>query len=182
MTKELTAQGSQYIEEYIQNGGNAKQAALSTGYTSARAPVQANVGTELVKRVKKLGEKYKIKTGRVLKEYAQIAYFDPRELFDKKTGKQIPIHLLPANIAAVISGFEIDENGTQRLKFCSKHSALIELGKFLNLPGAREVVVQGGDTFINVSMNDKARRVAFLLRSALEQEEPEDSRILSESI
>ena len=142
--------------------------------------MQANVGVELVKRVKKLGEKYKITTNRVLKEQAQIGFFDPRELFDDE-GNQIPIKKLPKHIAAVISGFEIDQDGTQRLKFCSKHSALIELGKFLDLPGARDVVLQG-DTYINISMNDKARRVAFLLRSALEQEEPVDSRILLESI
>lgn len=114
----------------------------------------------------------------VVREYARIAFFDPRMLFDEQ-GSPIPIHELDDATAAALAGFEVDEievNGaiTQRkykYKLSTKLPALEALGKSLGLFIERlEVTGKDGVPLLpDMSDNEKARRIAFMLANALRE-------------
>lgn len=116
----------------------------------------------------------------VVREYARIAFFDPRTLFDEH-GAPIPIHELDDAAAAAIVGFEVDEtevNGaiTQRkykYKLATKLPALEALGKSMGLFVERLELTgkDGAPLQVEMSSNEKARRVAFLLANALQAQE-----------
>lgn len=116
----------------------------------------------------------------VAREYARIAFFDPRMLFDD-TGAPIPIHELDDATAAAIASFDVDEtevNGaiTQRkyrYKLTPKAPALEALGKSLGMFVERMELTgkDGAPLQVEMSDNEKARRVAFMLARVLAEKE-----------
>lgn len=82
-----------------------------------------------------------IDPGRVLREAARIAYFDPRKLFDA-SGNLLPVQQWPDDAAASVAGLEILKRGQQsgdgrsavhKLRILDKTPALTLLFKHLGL-------------------------------------------------
>lgn len=102
-----------FIEAYILNGGNGRQAAIAAGFAPKAAAQQAsrlltdaNVSQLIRERTKKLTETAELTTERTLREVARLAYFDPRKLLDN-TGRPLPLHELDDDTAAAIAGLEV---------------------------------------------------------------------------
>ena len=175
-TRPITAKGQKYVDEYMIDM-NASRAARAAGYSNLTIPREHAVIVEIERRRKKDARKLKVTENRNLKEYARIAYFDPRQLF-KEDGSAKEIHELDDNMAACIAGFDYTEEGadknfrrTFKYKFINKLPALESLSKFLGLfPTVKHEVTgaAGGPIeMADMSLNDKGRRLAFVLNSAL---------------
>jgi len=138
-----------FIEAYIANGGNATQAAISAGYSAKTARSQAarlladdNISTELRKRQKVLGAKYKLDTESVLQQLASLVYADPRKAFGAD-GCLLPVSEWPDEVAAMVASVEVDAlyegsgrdrvqvGVTQKVKFWDKNSAIEKAMKHL---------------------------------------------------
>lgn len=141
-----------FVEAYIANGGNGKQAAIAAGFAPKAAAQQAsrlltdaNVSQLIRERSQKLAQKMELTTERTLREVARLAYFDPRKLLDN-TGRPKPLHELDDDTAAVIAGMEVvdkfdapDPGGERTLstvvkyKLADKNAALDKAMRHLGL-------------------------------------------------
>jgi phage terminase small subunit len=128
-----------FVGFYLSNGGNAKRAAASAGYTGDTGARGASMirKPEVAKlirssRLKKLSA-LDIKAERVLIELARIAFADVRKLF-QPDGSLVPLRKLDADSAGAIATVQVGRGGSMiRLKFASKISALDLLGRYLGL-------------------------------------------------
>lgn len=143
----LTPRQEMFVEEYLVDR-NATQAAIRAGYSEKTACEQgsrllANVKVfgEIKRRQKDLQSKLGITHERVLREYARLAFFDPRKLFDED-GNPKHITDLDDDTAAALIGLdvakEVDEDTeaithTKKYKLANKLGALDSLGKHLGL-------------------------------------------------
>ena len=140
-----------FVEAYIQNGGNATEAAQVARYSAktaysagCRLLKDVEIAAAIEKRQAELANRYELTTDRVLKECARIAYADPRKLFDAK-GRVIPIKDLDDDTAATIASVEhIEEfkgrgadreltGYTKKIKVWDKNAALEKAMKHLGL-------------------------------------------------
>jgi phage terminase small subunit len=118
----------------------------------------------------------------VVREIAHIALFDPRALINPETGKYIPLHLLPRNVAAAVDSLDMEETEFNdvstvtrvKYKLSNKLKALQQLGEYLGLFNqTQRVEVTGKDGApiqmeVQMSPTEIARRVAFVLQQAPE--------------
>jgi hypothetical protein len=95
---------------------------------------------------------------RTLKELQAIAYADPRRLVHPETGKALLLKDLPAEIAAAISGVDVEEisingeSGTRyKYKFWDKNKALDKLGQYLKLWDSARATVNVDARTLNVN-------------------------------
>lgn len=86
----LTAKQAAFVREYLVDL-NATQAAIRAGYSKKTANVIAsellakpNIQSAIQEEMKKRAERTEITADKVLKEFAKLAFFDPRKLFDDK--------------------------------------------------------------------------------------------------
>jgi phage terminase small subunit len=140
-----------FVEAYIQNGGNATEAAKKAGYSKATAYSQGSrllkdveVQKALEGRQEKLAAKFELTTEAVLKNLAQAIYFDPRKLYDEN-GRLKDVHELDDDTVMALSGVEVKEefdyedgkrvhNGyTKKLKWLDKNTARDQAMKHLGL-------------------------------------------------
>ncbi len=86
-------------------------------------------------------ERLEINADRVLQEYAKIAFLNPRDFYDED-GNLLPIHKMPQNASAALSGidvvslFDADAKAnitTAKIKFIDKKGALDSLAKHLGM-------------------------------------------------
>ena len=110
----LTPKQQLFVAEYLVDL-NATQAAIRAGYSPktseqqgsrllSNAKVQEAIQTARNDRSSRL----QVTADRVLEEYAKIAFFDPRRLYDSK-GQPIDLRSLDDDTAAAIVGLEITE-------------------------------------------------------------------------
>lgn len=110
----LTAKQNLFVQEYLIDL-NATQAANRAGYSARRA---AEIGYQLLQKttvqeaiqaaMEKRAERTEITADRVLREYAKIAFFDPRRLY-RDDGQPVPIADLDDETAGAIAGLEVLE-------------------------------------------------------------------------
>jgi len=84
-----------------------------------------------------------ITTGRILKEEARLAFYDPADLVDPDTGQLRALHELPEHIRRAVVGLKITETRRAsdsnlirteyRYKFADKGKALERLSRHLGL-------------------------------------------------
>ncbi len=135
-----------FVEEYLVDL-NATQAAIRAGYSAKTA---GQIGDENLKkpeikeaiqaRRKELSEKVEITQERVLKEYARLAFLDPRKLFDN-TGAPLPIRDLDDDTAAAIIGLDVVQVGNAEVgvgdvlkyKMADKKGALDSVARHLGM-------------------------------------------------
>lgn len=162
------------VEDYIKTG---RLCPTDLPFSGCNSPVRGENAQGLLRsRQEEVAAACGVTAERVISEYARIAFFDPRQLFDVD-GNPVPLHLLPEGIAAAISGVDVSSSDlggnikTKVLKYklSDKRAALDALAKNLNLiPDRVEVTGKGGGA-IEMTDNDAARRVAFLLNKALRE-------------
>lgn len=102
-----------FIREYLRDR-NATQAAIRAGYSARSAHSQ---GHDLLKRpdvqerlrelTGEVLDKLDVSVDRILRELAAIAFADARDIFDS-SGALLPIHQLPAHVAATIASIECE--------------------------------------------------------------------------
>jgi phage terminase small subunit len=149
----LTEKQKRFCAEYLVDL-NATAAYKRAGYAGQGNTAEVNaskllrtakVCTEIAAQQKRLQEKTGITQERVLAEYAKLAFLDPRRFYDDG-GALIPVHSLPADVAAALAGMEVtvarsgtDEDGkpeyedVKKIKFIDKKGALDSIARHLGM-------------------------------------------------
>lgn len=146
-TRKLTEKQKRFADEYLIDM-NATQAAARAGYKDPNIGRQLitknNVSEYIQHRREKLQNKLDITQDRVLLEYARLAFFDPRKLFNDD-GSPRDVTALDDDTAAALAGLDVQEvyEGTgeskvfdgyvKKYKLANKLGALDSLGKHLGL-------------------------------------------------
>ena len=139
-----------FVQEYLVDL-NATQAAIRAGYSekTAYSIGQENLNKpEIAKAIQsaktKRMDRLEISQDRVLKEYARIAFSDPRRFFDENDNLK-PIADLDDDTAACLSGMdintkyvknkddELEPETVKKIKIIDKLGALRDVGKHLGL-------------------------------------------------
>lgn len=147
MAVRLTAKQQRFVAEYLVDL-NATQAAIRAGYSqnAARAIGSENltkpdIQAAIQEERDKLARKTEITQERVLREYARIAFFDPRKMFDAD-GNPLSIAELDDDTAAAIAGLDVvqevdKETGvasfTKKYRIANKIGALDSVAKHLGM-------------------------------------------------
>lgn len=150
--RKLTDKQRRFVDEYLIDL-NATRAAKTAGYAPRRAAEQAyqllqnpTVQKAIRERQSALQQEAQVTQERVLKEYARIAFLDPRKLYDAE-GSPIPVPNLPEDVAAAIGGVKVRQNfmelegeeaaqmevKTTEIKIVDKKGALDSLSRHLGL-------------------------------------------------
>ena len=158
MAARLTDKQKRFVAEYLVDL-NATQAAIRAGYSqnTARAIgcenlTKPDIQEAIQEERAKLSERTAITQERVLQEYARIAFFDPRKMFDEE-GNPLNISDIDDDTAAALAGLEVvkevdEDTGvtsfTKKYKITNKLGALDSIAKHLGMfeGGARGI----GDT------------------------------------
>lgn len=197
-----------FAREYLQDH-NGTKAAIRAGYSEKSAHVTASrllSDAKVSERIheltqqlhQKLEKKTEITRERVLQEYAKLAFFDPRKLFDED-GNPKKITELDDDTAAAIAGLEVNSqllkdealiegegdepeqrdvlSTVRKYKIADKKAALDSIAKHLGMfaPIKHEVTGKDGAPLMpEVSDQELARRTAFLLARACKQQESDE--------
>lgn len=128
-----------FIEAYLSNGENLREAAVAAGYKPSAADKAGHrmsksvlFLSELDKRKTEVLAPIKITTERVLTETARLAFSDVSKIIGP-TGKVLLPNELDEATRAAVASFEIDEYGRIKYKFWDKNTASERLFKHLNL-------------------------------------------------
>ena len=143
----LTEKQKRFVDEYLIDL-NATQAAKRAGYKDANIGRQLitknNVSEAIQVAMTERSQSTNITKERVLLEYARLAFFDPRKLFEPD-GKPKDITALDDDTAAALVGLDVTEEYegagegrefvgfTKKYKLANKLGALDSLGKHLGL-------------------------------------------------
>lgn len=146
----LTNRQKRFIDEYLIDL-NATRAAIRAGYSPKTAewigPQQLtknHVAEAVAQRMKDRAQRTQITQDRVLKEFARIAFFDPRKLF-RDDGTPRPINELDDDTAAAIAGLDVSEEFdgsgpdrvfvgyTKKYKVSDKKGALDSVARHLGM-------------------------------------------------
>lgn len=156
--KKLTGKQSKFRDAFLVNGFNAKQAAITAGYSEKTA---ANIGSEnltkphIKKAVeaaqKKTGDKMEITRDMIAAEFAKIAFgsmgnfatwddegvllVDSKDLTDAQKA-----------IVSEITETKNETGGSVKLKLHSKTTALADLAKLLGLNKPTEIDINMNET------------------------------------
>jgi phage terminase small subunit len=142
----LTPKQQRFVDEYLIDL-NATQAAIRAGYSEKTAQ---EIGSENLSKpiiaeaiaaaMKEREKRTEITQDRVLKEYAKLAFLDPRRFYDED-GALIPVHKLDADVAAALVGVDVHEEKvdgvaigqTKKIKFVDKKGALDSVARHLGM-------------------------------------------------
>ena len=145
----LTNKQKAFVKEYLVDL-NATQAAIRAKYSKKTAGA---IGEENLKKpdiakaiqaeMDKRSKRTEITADKVLQELAKLGFADIRNVFNEH-GQLLPIHMLPAEVAASISSIEVvttripgsdpvEVEHTSKIKFWDKRGSLELLGKHLKL-------------------------------------------------
>lgn len=151
--KKLTKQQKIFVDEYLidLNGTRAymvayprvkkKSTAAVNAYNHLRKP---NIAAYIEVAMEARAKRTEISQDRVLKEYAKIAFLDPRKFFDE-SGNLKQISNLDDDSAACIAGMDVitknvmGEDGnfeheyTKKIKIADKLKALQDIGRHLGM-------------------------------------------------
>lgn len=132
------ASEAMFVLEYLKDS-NATQAAIRAGYSAHSAKVagcklmaQPHVRAAVERRRAKMAANLEITAERVLMEFARIAFFDIRRLYDAD-GRLKGMAELDDDTAAALASVESIGLLTQKVKAHTKHPALDALAKHLGL-------------------------------------------------
>lgn len=140
-----------FVEAYLTNGGNAKQAAITAGWgahsagvTASKKMSQPNIAAAIAERSKTVAEQAGLRTVDVLKELRKLVHADLRKLF-REDGSVKDVSEWPDDVAAAVSSLEINElfegqgkdrmqiGYTKKLKLWDKNAAVEKAMKHLGL-------------------------------------------------
>jgi len=136
----LTAMQARFCREYIVDS-NATKAAIRAGCSTRSACAVASrwltvdkISRAIEKHRGRLLARTDITVGRVLRERAAIAYFNPRTMFDE-AGALLPINQMPEDAVRAIAGMKFDPISGRLvdIRLNSKNGALDALDRILGL-------------------------------------------------
>jgi phage terminase small subunit len=142
----LAGKQLQFVKEYVKDR-NGTQAAIRAGYSEKTAySIAANLlrKVEVVSAIEEqtaaIEKAATITPARVMQEYARIAFFDPRKLFDDD-GTPKAVTDLDDDTAAAVSGIEIVTIGNSEIgvgqvrkyRIADKKGALDSVAKILGM-------------------------------------------------
>lgn len=146
----LTAKEKTFCDEYLVDL-NQTQAAIRAGYSEKTAASQAsrlltnvNIKSYIQQKQKERSISTGITTDRILKEYAKIAFFDLRTIYDENNALK-DIKYLSDEAGSAISGIEVLEEfqgfgeerehvgNTVKVKLIEKTKALDSLARHLGM-------------------------------------------------
>lgn len=169
----LTRKERLYINELVATGSKAI-ACERSGFDTP--PNNVIVRRELEKLRNYYAYSVEDQTQKVINEFAKVAFFDPRELFDER-GSPLGVHELESHVSACLAGVDVQTLGQNadfaqvtKYRFVDKLKALDALAKRLNLfkDDNERTVNLGGEVGVkDIGDNEKLRRIAFALSSAL---------------
>ena len=188
----LTAKQEAFAQEILK--GRTQRAAYKFAYNTQKMTENSidqsacmvaknpKVASRIAELANELKDKNMVTVERVLQEYARLAFFDPRKVFNTD-GSPKSIIELDDDTAAAIAGLEVMEiyegRGSERkfvgnlkkYKISDKIGALDSIGKHLGMFVERKEVTgpNGGPIEIN-SMNDNDR-LAFIKKVAVNGDE-----------
>lgn len=143
----LTPKQAVFVKEYLIDL-NATQAAIRAGYSQKNADrigpellgktcVAAAIQKEMAKREKRT----EITQDRVLEQYARLAFFDIRKLYNGD-GSLKPVHELDDESATAIAGIEsfekfdsdgVPEGVLKKIKLTDRRAALCDVARHLGM-------------------------------------------------
>ena len=146
--RKLTQKQQRFLTEYLKDM-DAVQATLRAGYSQTNAEVMArqnlkNPEIQCAIRTALSGQLQIVTKDNVLREFARIAFVDPRKLF-RSDGSPKPIEELDADTAAALAGLEVREEFegtgqdrvftgyTKKYRLANKMGALNSLAKYVQL-------------------------------------------------
>ena len=129
-----------FIKAYLANNGNGTAAAKEAGFQGdCRKRAQDILGRTHVWRVIERSVRARlshldVKADNVLRECVRIALADPRRFFHLD-GSLLPVQEWPEELAAAVSGFEMNSKTGQisKIRLSSKVAAVQLLGQYLSL-------------------------------------------------
>ena len=142
----LTPKQRMFVSEYLVDL-NATQAAIRAGYSSRNAD---KIGSELLgktrvssaiqEQMNARAERTLVTADRVIKEYARVAFFDPKKIFDE-SGRPLPVCEMDEDTRRAVAGLDVVVIGNtdtgvgevQKIKITNKLGALEALGKHLGI-------------------------------------------------
>ena len=143
----LTKKQSVFVQEYLVDL-NATQAAIRAGYSAKTANEQAaqllaklSIQEALRKAMEAREKRTGITIDRVLEQYAKLAFFDIRKLYDE-SGNFKPVKDWDDETAAAVAGVETTEllgkeGGVmalvRKVKLADRRAALADIGKHLGM-------------------------------------------------
>ena len=177
--EQLTYKQWMFVEEYMIDG-NAPKACLRAQYhtwnvvaTAATLMNNTHIQAAIQTRKEALRDKYAITRERVLGEYAKIAFFNLKNLFDDR-GQMIPVQDMPRDVAAALSKLRISDHVlkgggniiTTEVKPYDKPVALDALSRYLGLfeEDNRQRVIE---PLLNELLGSLPPQAALLLREKL---------------
>lgn len=108
-----------FVEAYIANGGNGKQAAIKAGFSEKTAESQASrllrdvkVKDAIAQRAEKTAKKYELTTDLVVKSIVQELTFDPAKLY-QAGGQLKDITELDEDTRMALASVEFEQMGSQ---------------------------------------------------------------------
>lgn len=146
MSRKLTPKQAAFVQEYLKDL-NATQAAIRAGFSAKTAEWigpqvlgKSHVSDAIAEAIKAREARTQITQDRVLREFARIAFLDPRALFDDK-GAPRRIVDLDDDTAAAVAGLDVATVGNteigigevQKIKIADKIAALTQLGRHLGM-------------------------------------------------
>ncbi len=165
--KQLTPKQVLFIQEYLVDS-NATQSAIRAGYSKKTAMQigeqnlrKLDIATGIAVAQAERAKRTEITQDRVLKEYAKLGFLDPRKFYDDK-GNLIPIHELSADVAATLTGMDVQTIYTKdgdmmgdlkKIKFGDKKAALDSVAKHLGM------FVERHEIFGSLTLEDKLRKI-----------------------
>jgi phage terminase small subunit len=145
MAKALTAKQQVFVQEYLVDL-NATQAAIRAGYSQKTAGwignqllAKTHIAEAVQKAMAKREHRTEITQDMVLREYAKLAFLDPRRFYDD-AGNLLPVKELPDDVAAALSSMEVVteragelEIAVRKIKFSDKKAALDSIARHLGM-------------------------------------------------
>jgi len=139
----LSDKQTEFVKQYLIDL-NATQAAIRAGYSekTARQIAQQNLSKlyiqdAIAKYREHIASETDVTPERIIAEYAKLAFIDPRKFYDDD-GELIAVNRLPADVAAALSAFEVNEvydrtgchvATNRKIKFSDKKAALDSLAR-----------------------------------------------------
>ena len=163
------------FEAYKKTFPNLESPSRVNAYNYAQRPgVKAILKKVLIDAQQEIG----IVALRTVEELASIAFFDPIELIDPKTGKGLPLEKLPPAARHAVSDISIGPGGRVYYKLGAKLQALEKLSKIAQLIAPENLYVKVQHTDQPITPEEKAEKVKEFLSKVVKHhpanKNPED--------
>lgn len=166
-----------FVEHYLQNGGNATQAAISAGLTVKSAHAWAwgalknpDVQMRIAERKNEIQQKLELTTENVARHLAASLFVDARRLFKPKadgSGVELKqLHELDEDLARIVDDVYVDGDGKVSYKLPSRDKAQDKAMKHLGMYKADTAPPTPLDGIDRQLLNAMLAKLAALGRAA----------------